>query len=142
MACDSRFRVSRISECRVCGQLAIRVELGEIYLLKNRAQRTRFGPAGWASSSPARAVPARPVRSTVTDVLLESLWLLKDRDARIDALRADIEEGFVAVERGEYTDYDVCEVGKLADKIKAEGMQRALDRRALKPIDRQMIDFK
>lgn len=79
---------------------------------------------------------------TLTDVLLESLWLLKDRDARIDALRADIEEGFAAVERGEYTDYDVSEVGTLADKIKAEGMQRALDRRALKPTDRQMIDFK
>ncbi len=32
------------------------------FLFRNRAQRTRFGPAGWASYSPARAVPARPVR--------------------------------------------------------------------------------
>ena len=30
--------------------------------LRNRAQRIRFGAAGWASSSRARAVPARPVR--------------------------------------------------------------------------------
>ncbi|MCX6604181.1 MAG: hypothetical protein NTV52_11365 [Acidobacteria bacterium] len=28
----------------------------------NRAQRTRFGPAGWASSSPVGAEPSRPVR--------------------------------------------------------------------------------
>ncbi len=58
---------------------------------------------------------------TSSDVLLESLHLLKDRDARIEALRADIEEGFAAVERGEYTDYEASEVGKLAEKIKAEG---------------------
>jgi len=32
-------------------------------LLRTRAQRTRFGPAGWASSSPVGAVPTRPVRS-------------------------------------------------------------------------------
>ncbi|MCX6602427.1 MAG: BrnT family toxin [Acidobacteria bacterium] len=32
------------------------------YFCGTRAQRTRFGTAGWASSSPARAVPARPVR--------------------------------------------------------------------------------
>jgi|GEM_PF-3834273 len=30
--------------------------------LWNRAQRTRSGTAGWASSSPFRAEPARPVR--------------------------------------------------------------------------------
>lgn len=58
---------------------------------------------------------------TSSDVLLESLHLLKDRDARIEALRADIEEGFASVERGEYTDYEASEVGKLAEKIKAEG---------------------
>jgi hypothetical protein len=29
---------------------------------KERAQRTRFGPAGVASSSPVGAGPARPVR--------------------------------------------------------------------------------
>ena len=67
---------------------------------------------------------------------------IMERDEEFDALRADIEEGFAAVERGEYTDYNVPEVGMLADKIKAEGMQRALARRALKPTDRQMIDFK
>ncbi len=67
--------------------------------------------------------------STSSEVLLESLQLLKDRDdARIAALRADIEEGFAAVERGEYTDYDVSEVGKLAEKIKAEGRKRLASR--------------
>ena len=29
---------------------------------EERAQRTRFGPAGWARSSPFGAGPARPVR--------------------------------------------------------------------------------
>ena len=37
--------------------------MSDLFTLRNRAQRTRFGPARWASSPPARAVPAaRPVR--------------------------------------------------------------------------------
>ena len=40
----------------------IRQILLESSFLRTRAQRTRFGPAGWASSSPVGAVPARPVR--------------------------------------------------------------------------------
>jgi hypothetical protein len=39
--------------CRACAACA---------LLEERAQRTRFGPAGGASSSPVGAGPARPVR--------------------------------------------------------------------------------
>ena len=46
---------------RVEGEAGAVVE-GLSTLLRNRAQRTRCGPAGWASSSPVGAVPARPVR--------------------------------------------------------------------------------
>ena len=41
----------------------IRQILMESIFLETRAQRTRFGPARWASSSPVGAEPARPVRS-------------------------------------------------------------------------------
>ena len=41
----------------------IRQILMESIFLETRAQRTRFGPARWASSSPVGAEPVRPVRS-------------------------------------------------------------------------------
>ena len=44
------FEEPRTTACAACA------------LLRNRAQRTRFGPAGWARSSPFGAGPARPVR--------------------------------------------------------------------------------
>jgi len=61
---------------------------------------------------------------TASEVIREGLRLLKERDERLASLRRDIRAGFEAVERGEYTDYDVTNVKELAERVKARGRKR------------------
>jgi hypothetical protein len=42
----------------------------------------------------------------------------------LQSLRADIEAGFEAVERGEYTDYDAASVKTVARRVNSRGMRR------------------
>jgi antitoxin ParD1/3/4 len=59
---------------------------------------------------------------TASEVVREGLRLLKDRDDR--QLRADVQAGFDAVNRGEYTDYTAGSVRKLASQVKTSGRRR------------------
>jgi antitoxin ParD1/3/4 len=54
---------------------------------------------------------------TASEVVREGLRLLKDRDDR--QLRADVQAGFDAVDRGEYTDYTANSIKTLAAQVKA-----------------------
>ena len=54
---------------------------------------------------------------TASEVVREGLRLLKERDDR--RLRADVQAGFDAVDRGEYTDYTANSVKTLAAQVKA-----------------------
>jgi len=63
---------------------------------------------------------------TSSEVIREGLRLLKERDEHLDALRRDVRDGFMAVERGEYTDYDARSVKQLAEKVKERGLARAV----------------
>ena len=63
---------------------------------------------------------------TSSEVILEGLRLLKERDEHLEALRRDVRDGFMAVERGEYTDYDAKSVKQLAEKVKERGLARAV----------------
>jgi antitoxin ParD1/3/4 len=61
---------------------------------------------------------------TASEVIREGLRLLRERDQRLDALRRDIRSGFVAVERGEFSDFDEGGIHRLADRVKARGLKR------------------
>ena len=61
---------------------------------------------------------------TSSEVIREGLRLLKNRDDRQEALRRDVQAGFAAVGRGEFTDYDVKTVRSLASEVKARGRKR------------------
>ena len=63
---------------------------------------------------------------TSSEVIREGLRLLKERDEHLEALRRDVRDGFMAVERGEYTDYDAKSVKQLAEKVKERGLARAV----------------
>ena len=63
---------------------------------------------------------------TSSEVIREGLRLLKERDEHLEALRRDVRDGFMAVERGEYTDYDARSVKQLAEKVKERGLARAV----------------
>ena len=63
---------------------------------------------------------------TSSEVIREGLRLLKERDEHLEALRRDVRDGFMAVERGEYTDYDARSVKQLAEKVKELGLARAV----------------
>jgi hypothetical protein len=52
------------------------------------------------------------------------LRLLKERDEQLESARREIRHGFEAVERGEYRDYDLTNVKKLAERVKARGRKR------------------
>ena len=61
---------------------------------------------------------------TASEVIREGLRLLRECDQRLEALRRDIRDGFEAVERGEFTDYDENNIKELAHGIKARGRKR------------------
>ena len=61
---------------------------------------------------------------TSSEVIREGLRLLKERDEQVEALRRDVREGFTAVARGEYTDYDANSVKQLAEKVRERGRAR------------------
>ena len=56
---------------------------------------------------------------TASEVVREGLRLLKARDDR--QLRADVQAGFDAVDRGEYTDYTANSIKRLAADAKTGG---------------------
>ncbi len=64
---------------------------------------------------------------TSSEVIREGLRLLKERDRQLESLRNDIREGFDAVDRGEFTDYDALNVKELAERVKARGRGRLLN---------------
>ena len=63
-----------------------------------------------------------------SDVIREGPRLLKGRDYQIEGLRRDIRDGFAAVERGEYTDYDAKSAKSLGDEIKDRRQRLAWDK--------------
>jgi len=67
---------------------------------------------------------------TADEVVREGLRLLIERDQQTESLRRDIRDGFAAVGRGEYTDYDANTIPKLADRVKSRGRKRLTAERA------------
>lgn len=65
--------------------------------------------------------------NNASEVVREALRLMEERE--LAQLRAAIQEGINAVERGEYTDYDDGSVGGLIEEVKATGRQLLKARR-------------
>lgn len=61
---------------------------------------------------------------TASEVVREGLRLLKERDDRLSQLRAEIREGFAAIEKGEFSDYDASSITRLAEQVKSRGQKR------------------
>ena len=71
---------------------------------------------------------------TASEVVREGLRLLHERDEELAWVRKEVAKGFAAVERGEYTEYDSSERGKLTREITERGRKRlAQMRRKAKP---------
>lgn len=67
---------------------------------------------------------------TASEVVLEALQLLQDRDRRkLSRLRRDIRAGFEQIEQGQYTEYDERTVKNLAKEVKARGRRRLAEQR-------------
>jgi antitoxin ParD1/3/4 len=69
---------------------------------------------------------------TASEVVREGLRLIKERD-RINWLRAEIQKGIDAAERGEYEDYDENTTQGLVEDIKRRGRERLAALKARKP---------
>jgi len=61
---------------------------------------------------------------TASEVVREGLRLLKDRDEETARLKRDIQEGIDAIERGDYTEYDLDSIHLLAEDVKTRGRKR------------------
>jgi antitoxin ParD1/3/4 len=60
---------------------------------------------------------------TASEVIREGLRLIKERD-KLAWLRAEIQKGIDAVDRGEYEEYDENTTKGLVEEIKQRGKQR------------------
>ena len=58
---------------------------------------------------------------TASEVVREALRLLKERDHAREQLRADVQDGFDALARGEGRTYDKVSGRQLAGRIKSRG---------------------
>lgn len=58
---------------------------------------------------------------TASEVVREALRLLKERDHAREQLRADVQDGFDALARGEGRTYDKVSGRQLAERIKPRG---------------------
>ena len=58
---------------------------------------------------------------TASEVVREALRLLKDRDHAREQLRADVQDGFDALARGEGRTYDKVSGRQLTERIKSRG---------------------
>ena len=58
---------------------------------------------------------------TASEVVREALRLLKERDHAREQLRADVQDGFDALARGEGRTYDKASGRQLAERIKSRG---------------------
>jgi antitoxin ParD1/3/4 len=67
---------------------------------------------------------------TASEVVREGLRLMKERDDEVRRLRADIQEGFDAIDRGDFTEYDVDSLHRLSDEVKATGRKRLAEDKA------------
>jgi len=61
---------------------------------------------------------------TASDVVREALGLLKERDEKLRALRADLEQAAGQVERGEFTEFDEHTIQDLAEDVKGRSKER------------------
>ena len=64
---------------------------------------------------------------TASEVIREGLRLLRQRDQCLEALRRDVQAGFDAVERGEYTEFDHGSIGELSARVKARGRKKIVE---------------
>lgn len=64
---------------------------------------------------------------TASEVIREGLRLLRERDRHMESLRRDVRDGFEAVERGEFTEYDANSIKDLSDRVKARGRKRLVE---------------
>jgi antitoxin ParD1/3/4 len=61
---------------------------------------------------------------TASEVIRESLRLLKERDERSAELRASVWAGFEQINRGEFAEYDEKSAKDLAKDIKTRGREQ------------------
>lgn len=64
---------------------------------------------------------------SASDVIGEGLRLLQERDERAGSLHRDVRGGFEAVERGEFSEYEIGELPGLAERVAARGRERLLE---------------
>ena len=63
---------------------------------------------------------------TASEVIREGLRLLKERDQRLESLRREVRDGFDAIGRGEFSEYDAGEIKELSDRVNARGRKRLI----------------
>lgn len=65
---------------------------------------------------------------TASEVIREGLRLLRERDAHLENLRADLQAGFSAVDLGSYYDLDSRSLASLSRQVKARGRKRLVQK--------------
>lgn len=61
---------------------------------------------------------------TASEVIREGLRLLKERDQRMEILRSDVNAGFEAIRRGQFSEFDAASVQQLSERVKSRGRRR------------------
>lgn len=67
---------------------------------------------------------------TASEAIREGLRLLRERDAHLESLRADLQAGFAAVAQGSYLDLDSRSLASLSRQVKARGRKRLAQKSA------------
>jgi antitoxin ParD1/3/4 len=61
---------------------------------------------------------------TASEVVREGLRLLKEKDLRTEALRNDVQAGFLAVDQGKYSSFAESDLQNLVSRVASKGARR------------------
>lgn len=67
------------------------------------------------------------------DLVCAAVGLLREREHRLEALRADILPALERLDRGEYTEYDEPGLREMMEDVKARGRTRLAEHRSTTP---------
>jgi antitoxin ParD1/3/4 len=70
---------------------------------------------------------------TASEVVREGLRLLKEKDLRTEALRNDVQAGFIAADQGRYSSFTEADLPKLVSRIASKGARRLAKNRPQSP---------
>src|SRR3954453_1521796 len=89
------------------------------------ASSTRIGSVGNSTWTPTKSATARNAMRRCLKPWTNGSTR-NSSDQRVESLPCNVRAGFAAVDRGEYTDYELSNIKEIAERVKATGRKRLI----------------